>query len=140
MKRLLLFIGAGLLFNSAASAATNVLDGHAIFNKNCSVCHSVNPPPKAAPPIVPLASRYHMQFQKKADGVNHLVAYLKSPDKRNAVDPQAITRFGIMPASPLPVAELRAVAGWVWDQYNPAMGRGFGGQGAGRGRGGMNQY
>lgn len=140
MKRLLLLFGVGLLFNSQANAATNVLDGQAIFNKNCSVCHSVNPPPKSAPPIVPLASRYHMQFQTKADGVNHLVAYLKSPDKRNAVDPQAIARFGIMPASTLPVAELRAVAGWVWDQYNPAMGRGrgFGGQGAGRGR--MNPY
>jgi hypothetical protein len=74
------------------------------------------------------------------DGVNHLVEYLKSPNKLNAVDSQAIARFGIMPASTLPVAELRAVAGWVWDQYNPAMGRGrgFGGQGAGRGR--MNPY
>ncbi len=143
MKRLLLIMGLGLSFNSIAQAATSKLDGKAIFDKNCSVCHSVMPPPKSAPPITPLASHYHQKYSTKKDGVNHLVAYLKSPNKDNAIDPQAITRFGLMPALRLPDSELRAVAEWVWDQYNPnmGMGRGMGmgqGQGMGRGRG-MNQ-
>ena len=141
MKRLLMVMSVGLLFNSVAQAAT---DGKAIFDKNCSMCHSVMPPPKTAPPITPLASHYHQKFKTKIEGVNHLAAYLKSPKKENAIDPQAITRFGIMPAQPLPDSELRAVAEWVWDQYNPnmGMGRGMGqgqGQGMGMGRGrGMN--
>lgn len=136
MKRLFLFFCVGLLFNTESNATTNVLDGQAIFIRNCSVCHSVNPPPKSAPPIVPLASHYHLRFQTKAEGVNHLVGYLQSPDKRNAIDSRAIARFGLMPASPLSAVELKAVAEWVWDQYNPAIGRGrgFGGQGAGRRR------
>ena len=135
MKRLLLVTGLGLLFNSSATAATNSLDGSAIFAKNCSVCHSVNPPPKLAPPIIPLASRYHIRFQTKEDGVKHIIAFVKSPEKKNAVDPQAVARFGLMAPIPLSDAELRAVAGWVWDQYNPAMGRGYGG---GQGQGRMN--
>ena len=145
MKRLLLIMSMGLSFNSEAQASTSVLDGKAIFDKNCSVCHSVMPPPKTAPPITPLASRYHQRFKTKKDGVNHLVAYLKSPNKDNAIDPQAITRFGLMPALSLPDAELKTVAEWVWDQYNPNMGYGRGmgmgqGQGMGMGRGrGMNQ-
>ena len=145
MKRLLLIMGMGFSLNSVAQAATGALNGKAIFDKNCSVCHSVMPPPKTAPPITPLASHYHQKYSTKKDGVNHLVAYLKSPKKENAIDPQAITRFGLMPAQPLPDAELRAVAEWVWDQYNPnmGMGRGMGmgqGQGMGMGRGrGMNQ-
>jgi len=88
MKRLLMVMSVGLLFNSVAQAAT---DGKAIFDKNCSVCHSVMPPPKTAPPITPLASHYHQKFKTKIEGVNHLAAYLKSPKKENAIDPQAIT-------------------------------------------------
>ncbi len=147
MKRLLFILAMGLLFNSTAQATTGTLNGKAIFDKNCSVCHSVMPPPKSAPPITPLASHYHQKYSTKKDGVNHLAAYLKSPNKDKAIDPQAITRFGLMPAQALPDAELRAVAEWVWDQYNPnmGMGRGMGmgqgqGQGMGMGRGrGMNQ-
>ncbi|MEI8186347.1 MAG: cytochrome c [Chlorobiaceae bacterium] len=126
MKRLLLIMACGLLFNSLAQAATGTFDGKAIFDKNCSVCHSIMPPPKTAPPIIPLASRYHQKYSTKKDGVNHLVTYLKSPNKENAIHPQAITRFGLMPALHLPDSELRAVAEWVWDQYNPNMGMGRG--------------
>ncbi len=131
MKRLLLMVGVGLLFNTAADAATKALDGQAIFDRNCTVCHAMNPPPKSAPPIIGVISRYHTKFQTKEDGVNHLVAYLKLPDSKNAVEPQAITRFGLMPPSPLSDPELKAVAGWVWDHYDPAMGScdGFRGQG-----------
>ena len=136
MKRLLMIMGMGMLFSPVVNAATNTPDGQAIFNNNCSVCHSVTPPPKSAPPIIPLASHYHQKFKNKKDGVNHLAAYLKSPNKDKAIDSQAITRFGIMPAQTLPEAELKAVAEWVWDQYNPNMGMGRGmGQGMGMGRG-----
>ena len=56
---------------------------------------------------------------------------MKLPVAKNAVEPQAITRFGLMPPSALSEAELRAVAGWVWDQFDPAMSGcgGFRGQG-----------
>lgn len=136
MKRLVLVMGMVLFINPAADAATKRLDGQAIFERNCSVCHTVSPPPKSAPPIAPLASRYHLKFKTKAEGVNHMVAFLKSPNTKNAVELQAITRFGLMPPSPLSEPELRAVAGWVWEQYNPVTGAcgGF------RGKGRMNQY
>ena len=122
MKRFFLVVGMGLLFNTAADAATKALDGQAIFDRNCTACHAMNPPPKSAPPIVGVISQYHTKFQTKENGVNHLVAYLKLPKKQNAVEQQAITRFGLMPPSSLSEPELRAVAEWVWDQYNPAMG------------------
>ena len=134
MKRLLLIMSMALSCNFVAQAATSVQNGKAVFDKNCSVCHSVMPPPKNAPPITPLASRYHQKFNTKKEGVNHLVAYLKSPNKNAAIDPQAISRFGLMPALVLPDPELRAVAEWVWDQYNPNMGMGRG-MGMGQGRG-----
>jgi cytochrome c len=113
----------------AANATAKTPDGRAIFDRNCSVCHSVNPPPKSAPPVVPLANRYHLKFQTKEQGVAYMAAFLKKPDKNRAVDPQAVSRFGLMPAITLTDAERTAVAAWFWDQYNSAMGggRGFGG-------------
>jgi len=126
----------GLLVNTSANAASKTLDGKAIFDRNCSVCHAINPPPKSAPPIVGVVSRYRMKFKKKEDGVNHMAAFLKLPNEQDAVEPQAITRFGLMPPSPLSEPELRTVAGWVWDQYNAAMGA----CGSFSGKGRMNQY
>ncbi len=140
MKRVIsICILSGLVSGVSPSImSAETLSGQEIFNKNCSVCHSVAPPPKSAPPIMPIANRYHLKFKTKKEGVNHLVAYLKSPNKNDAVDPQAVTRFGLMPALNLSDSELIAVAGWVWNQYNPngCIGRGRGmGQGMGRGRG-----
>jgi len=128
-------MGIGMLFGLSAQASANAKDGNAIFTENCSVCHSISPPPKNAPPIIPLASRYHMRFKTKKEGVDHLVAYMKSPNKDKAVDTQAITRFGLMPALSLPDSELRTVAEWVWDQYNADMGTRGSGQGGGMGMG-----
>ncbi len=131
MKKLLLTISMGFLLIPSAYAATSNVNGQAIFDKNCSVCHSVNPPPKAAPPIVPLATRYRQAFPAKQDGVKHIAAFLKAPSKNKAIDQNAVSRFGLMPPIAISEKELQTVADWVWEQYNPAMrgGRGFGGQG-----------
>ncbi len=134
MKKVLyacLVAGAFPAFTPASTFAAPV-DGAAVFNRNCSVCHSVSPPPKSAPPVIPLANRYHTKFATKEQGVAHMVSFLKKPDKNTAVEPQAVSRFGLMPALALGDAELKAVASWFWDQYNPAMG---GGRGMGRGQG-----
>jgi cytochrome c len=137
MKQLLLLICAGLLLNDApVFAETTAVDGKTVFDRNCSVCHAINPPPKSAPPIAPLSSRYHQKFTTRKDGVSYMQAYIKSPDKNRAVEKQAIVRFGLMPPVPLSDKELNAVAGWVWDQYNQNFGgcQETGGQGSGMGR------
>jgi len=131
---------SGLVFLSGVTACcfsmttlsfAAVPDGAKIFESHCSVCHSINPPPKSAPPIAPLANRYKQRFQTKAEGVAHLMAFLKKPDKQKSIDQQAIARFGLMPAIPLSDAEIKAVSEWFWNQSNPAYGSG-GGRGQGR--------
>ncbi len=123
----ILSVMVSAILSSRAMAETP--DGEAIFNRSCSVCHSVNPPPKSAPPVVPLANRYHLNFQTKEQGVAALIAFLKEPDQNKALDVRAVSRFGLMPLIPLTDEERKAVSEWFWDQYNPAMGggRGFGG-------------
>ncbi len=130
-------IGASLLLTAVTMPAAIAAppNGKAIFDRNCSVCHSIMPPPKSAPPIVPIAARYRQRFTSKEQAVASMAAFLKSPSKSKVVvDPQAVSRFGLMPPVALPDAELRAVAAWVWEQG--ASGGGWGpGSGAGRGRG-----
>jgi cytochrome c len=123
-----------------ASASAAALDGKAVFDKNCSVCHSVAPPPKTAPPILPISARYHQRFSSRAEGIKRMADFIKSPSKEKVLaDEQAITRFGLMPPVPLNTAELNAVAAWVWDQnsggnWGPGRGQGRG-QGRGTGQG-----
>ncbi len=121
---------SGLLAAFPAPPAAMAADGRALFEKNCSACHSVMPPPKSAPPITPIASRYRQAFATRQEGVAHMVAFLKSPSKEKMVaDRQALERFGLMPPMQLGDRELRAVAEWVWEQG------GTGGWGPGSGRG-----
>ncbi|NTW63820.1 MAG: cytochrome c [Chlorobiaceae bacterium] len=138
MKRMLAGFVTGLLCLPFAQGRAAIPDGKEVFQRNCSVCHSVNPPPKSAPPVLPISGRYHMRFSTKSAGVAAMVAFMKAPSKQTSViEPEAITRFGLMPPMTLGDAELNAVAGWFWDQGGSASGPGSG-RGAGQGAGGCN--
>ncbi|TCD48048.1 cytochrome c [Chlorobium sp. N1] len=135
MKRTLLPLAAGIFLAAATTEVhASEPDGKAVFERNCSVCHSVAPPPKSAPPIIPIATRYRMKFPSKEQGVLAMTAFMQSPSKASSiVDPQAVQRFGLMPSmSALPEADLKAVAGWIWEQGGAGTGTG---RGAGMGRG-----
>lgn len=87
-------------------------DGAQLFDLVCAMCHSVNPPHKAAPPMSHAAAYY---LQKHADADSALVAmvaYLKAPTaERSALPPMATERFGVMPSQAhLSDAQLQAVA------------------------------
>lgn len=98
---------------------TTQLSGKAIYQKNCSVCHSMKPPPKMAPPIVGMSAHYHDAFTDKKAAVDHMVKFMQAPDSANSkLEPQAIARFGMMPAMQLSEKELRAVSEWLWDQFD----------------------
>ncbi|KAA6233177.1 cytochrome c [Chlorobium phaeovibrioides] len=132
MKHTLLLAMAGLLSASLLQNADAAEpDGRAVFTRNCSVCHTINPPPKTAPPIGPIAGRYRQKFSSKTSGVASMVNFLKAPSReKSVVDPDAIERFGLMPPMPgLSDTELNAVAEWIWDQ--PWGGRS---QGGGKGK------
>jgi len=133
----ILVAGIALLFNSFEQAAASSPDGKAIYNRECSVCHSVNPPPKSAPPLLSLSAQYHRVFKTKAAGVNAIASFLKLPNKKNAVDQNAISKFSLMPVLSLTDAERRTVSEWVWDQYNSSMRMGRG-TGSGKGQGRLN--
>ncbi len=133
--RVKVFALSGLLAASFAAPASAEVDGKALFDRSCSVCHSIAPPPKSAPPILPIAARYRQHFASRDEGVRQMAEFIVAPKKEKVLaDEHAITRFGLMPPIPLSKEEASAVAGWIWDQnstgtWGPGKGRG-GGQGS----------
>lgn len=107
------------MLSSIGSASAATINGKAVFDSNCAMCHSIQPPPKSAPPLMAISSRYHQQFASRQHAVRYMVEYMKSPSKAKMVtDPLAIEHFGLMPDIRLGDGELNAVAGWIWDRYD----------------------
>ncbi len=96
------------------------VDGQAIYERNCQLCHSMQPPSEAAPPIIGLASRYRQVFGNRDEAVSAMVSFMKAPSaEKSSLGPNAVNRFGLMPAMTLEDEELGSVAAWLWDQYDP---------------------
>lgn len=116
--------GAGGVEQEAAKRKTGMqqYEGEAIYRRHCMACHSLLPPPKAAPPVKGLARHYREAFASRQEAVNHMTEFMKTPDASQAIcHKDAIKRFGLMPAMSLPESDLRTVSAWVWDQYDPAL-------------------
>jgi cytochrome c len=99
---------------SSGPAAAQAVDreGEQLFNLVCAMCHSVNPPAKAAPPISHAAAYYLRRHADEEAAIAAMVAYLREPAaERSAMPAHAIERFGLMPSQGhLTEAQLRAAA------------------------------
>ncbi len=103
-----------------------------VYEKSCKVCHPMRPPAGQGPPILGLATHYREAFSDKDKAIAHMVDFMKHPDvSKSKVEARAIKRFGLMPAMPNSEKELKLVAEWLWDQYDPSFECG-GGRGRGR--------
>ena len=113
---------------AAENTTASAMSGQELYTANCAVCHSMRPPAKTAPPIVGLATRFRTVYGNKSDAVDAMVSFMKNPDAgKSALGPQAIKRFGLMPAMAMSDGDLEKVSGWLWDQYDPDFDTGGGG-------------
>lgn len=106
----------------ARETAAEVMDGEQLYNRHCKMCHSLGPPPKFGPPVKGIAMHYREAFTDKEEAVEHMVTFMQSPDPAmSKCRPQAIERFGLMPAMNLPEGTLRVVSDWFWEQFDPEL-------------------
>ncbi|TCD48959.1 c-type cytochrome [Chlorobium sp. N1] len=111
---------AGTLLAPSDGAAQS--SGPELYRHHCSSCHTMTPPPEKAPPIVGLAHFYHKAFEKREDGVRHIMDFIASPEPgKSKLRAPAIPRFGLMPPVELTKEELRTVSEWLWDSYEQAF-------------------
>lgn len=109
------------LFAPAAAAQDSTPPGELTFRVVCAACHTLNPPYEKAPPMTHIARHYRQAFATEAEGVEAIVQWVLKPDAaRSKMPAHAIERFGLMPAFPLPEAQVREVATYVWSLGAPA--------------------
>jgi len=122
------------------TARQAVPDGAQLFELVCAMCHSVEPPAKAAPPMSHAAAYYVRRFGATPAAVTAMVAFLKEPAAERSVMPaHAIERFGLMPSQGhLSDAQLEAVVRYALTLADTAhvSGHGHGGGHSGHGGGG----
>jgi cytochrome c len=107
------------------SAEAQLALGEQLFQRVCSACHSLEGPPQMAPPMTHVARHYRQAFGDRERGTAHMVAFVREPSAERSVLPaHARERWGLMPPLPLPEAELRAVAEYVWQLPEPGGGMG----------------
>jgi len=119
-----LLLGSALLAASpeAGHSSESTSKGRKLYLQHCSSCHAMTPPPAKAPPIIGLAHFYHKAFDDREVGVHHIMDFIANPEPgKSKLRAPAIPRFGLMPAVKLTETELKTVAEWMWDQYDPAF-------------------
>lgn len=116
------FAAVPLLLAAATAGAQDApVSGELTFRVVCATCHTLNPPYEKAPPMTHIARHYRQAFASEAEGVEAIVQWVAKPEvSRSKMPAHAIERFGLMPAFPLPEAQLREVAKYVWSLGAPA--------------------
>lgn len=127
------FIGLGILpflllscDGADETAASELLDeatlalvkqGGALIATNCYSCHSNTAPlegGRLAPPMEAVKNHYLNEETTLTEFTDQLVKFVQRPSPVYSKMPGARNRFGLMPALPLPDAELRAIAAYIY--------------------------
>jgi cytochrome c len=134
----LLMVAGGVLGSTAPAAAQQGPDGAQVFELVCAMCHSVNPPAKAAPPISHAAAYYLRKHGTAAAAATAMVLFGGERGAGPSPMPaHAIERWGLMPPQGhLSEAHLQAVARYVITLADTVHVRGTGQGGHGNHGGG----
>jgi mono/diheme cytochrome c family protein len=101
--------------------APDLVAGQTLFNTICTACHSLQPPPRLAPPMAMVSQHYRDAFASESDARAAMLAFLLAPDTSRATMPaHAIQRFGLMPKLPLSEQQFRDVSAYIWSLSAPA--------------------
>ncbi len=89
-----------------------------ILAVNCYICHNPNSMSHdeiVAPPLIATKMRYLKESADRNTFINRMTAYISNPNKETTLMKGAVKRFGLMPQSVLSEDDIRAVAGFIYD-------------------------
>ena len=105
--------------------------GEGVFETLCSTCHTKEPPPNLAPPMLHVVGHYLQEYEDRPAAEEAIRNWVTNPNLEHSAMPEhAIERFGLMPAQPIPEDQAAAVAYYVLEMYEEEGGMGeMGGMG-----------
>jgi mono/diheme cytochrome c family protein len=107
-------VGGCTVARPAADPAAELALGRAVFERDCAVCHSIEPPPVAAPPMSHIARHYRTAEPDRDAAIRRIAAWIAAPsESASALPAHAVAEWGLMPPLALPSQERRAVAAYV---------------------------
>lgn len=121
--------------------------GKKLIETNCYICHnpSASHDDRIAPPMIAIKKHYINDDTSKAHFIAAMQAWIKNPNEDDAKMFGAVKRFGVMPKTPFPEANIQHIADylfdydieqpeWFEDHFNQEKGKRKG-QGMGNGKG-----
>ncbi len=115
-------LGVGTIVLGESSPALG-MDYQKMFDERCGACHTIEPPPKAAPPFRGIVRNYAGDFPTKAEFAEAVATFVRQMEGRKVKFPHAEERFGKMPPFPYDEGELRELAGWIWEEVQRSPSR-----------------
>lgn len=113
MRRIICGFVAIFLFTEAY--AEEGASEKSLYESHCSACHSLTPPPKAAPPFRGIIRKYYEQYDEREKFVDAIRTFVLEPDEGKVVCAPAKEQFGIMPKLPFDEEQVGKIAAWMWD-------------------------
>jgi mono/diheme cytochrome c family protein len=91
-------------------------EGGKLFTSICMGCHTANEHLNfAAPSVHTIKSRVLQAYPRREDFINRIVQWVQRPDASRALIPEAVKRYGLMPALPYSEQQLRSIAEYLYD-------------------------
>lgn len=92
-------------------------EGLVLLNKNCISCHSpdANFDNRLAPPMVAIKKHYITEGVSKQQFVSSIHDFVKQPSADKSKMPNAVKRFGLMPALAMSDDELQKIAEYIFE-------------------------
>ena len=103
------------LIGTLSSPAFCEATGKEMWVARCSPCHSIEPPPKLAPPVRGIVMNYKRTYSDREAFAAAVSSFVHTPTKEASQMPHALEKFNLMPALPFEKSELAEIAGWMWD-------------------------
>jgi hypothetical protein len=107
MKKIIL-----LLFILMSTITAN--ENRLLFFGNCIACHG-EVGKKSAPHLAEVKGYYLLKYPKKEDFVDGLARWVSNPNKENALLPQAIEKYKLMPYLSIDFDTLKKIATYIYE-------------------------
>lgn len=88
-----------------------------LLSNNCFVCHNpdMESETRVAPPMFKIREHYYDDETSREVFIKEIVAFALDPSEEKSIMPGAVNNFGLMPKTPFNEADLKLIAGYIFD-------------------------